>query len=94
VANAFFPGCLTVVNVTIENFLYAPETLTVQVGAMVRWTNLDLDYHTASSDTGAFETGRINQNESYQRIFDTPGTYPYYCAPHPYMRGTIVVTAP
>lgn len=78
--------------VVIENFAFAPATLTVSAGTTVTFTNKDLASHTATADDGtSFDTGLIGQNESATVTFDTPGTYAYHCTPHPTMKGTIVV---
>jgi glucose/arabinose dehydrogenase/plastocyanin len=101
VANTFRGSCplppTGTVNVEIEFFAYEPMDVTVPVGTTVRWFNYDLDYHTATSGTngtpdGRFDTSNIAQYESGAYTFTTPGTYPYYCRPHPYMIGTITVT--
>lgn len=78
--------------VEIEDFAYAPETLTVKVGTTVTWTNKDNVGHTATSDTGVFDSGMLQKGESFSFTFTQAGTYPYFCAPHPYMVATIVVT--
>jgi amicyanin len=77
--------------VDIANFAFAPATLTIQVGDTVTWTNLDAVQHTATSTTGAFDSGLLDQNESYSFTFTQPGTYDYLCTPHPSMVGQIVV---
>lgn len=80
-------------NVAIRNFAFAPQNLTINVGTTIRWTNFDLDYHTATSSDGLWDSGHIQQYQSYSFIFNTPGTYSYFCKPHPYMTGTITVVA-
>jgi plastocyanin len=78
--------------VVIQDFVYAPASLTVKAGETVKFTNKDVVSHTATADDGAsFDTGLIGQNESAVVTFDTPGTYTYHCTPHPQMKGTIVV---
>lgn len=77
--------------VEIEDFAFSPATLTVKVGTTVTWTNKDNVGHTATSDTGVFDSGMLQKGESYSFTFSQAGTYPYFCAPHPYMVGTIVV---
>jgi amicyanin len=80
--------------VEIHNFAYKPAEVTVKVGTTVRWTNLDLDYHTVSSppeDGGPLESPVIQQDETWAYTFNTPGEYRYYCVPHPYMQGKVVV---
>jgi plastocyanin len=77
--------------VDIVDFAFSPQTLVIQAGDTVTWTNLDVVEHTA---TGAsFDSGLLAQGESYSLTFTTPGTYDYLCTPHPTMTGTIVVQA-
>jgi plastocyanin len=80
--------------VTIQNFSYNPATITVKKGTKVTWTNKDSTKHDVTPDTdGAFPKSELlGQNESYSHTFDTAGTFSYHCSPHPYMKGTIVVT--
>ncbi len=78
-------------DVTIQNFAFTPQHLTVLVGTTVRWTNADSAPHTATSDNGTFSSGTLNQGQSWQYTFTTPGTYAYHCGVHPGMTGTITV---
>ncbi len=80
---------------------YDPIDLTVAVGATVRWTNLDGVAHTVTSGTsdgavvspdGMFDSGFLNQDDTFTYTFTEPGTYPYFCTPHPWMQGTVTVT--
>ena len=77
--------------VEIVNFAYAPQELTIRVGDTVTWTNLDVVAHTATSTSGAFDSGDLEQGESYSLTFDAAGTYDYLCTPHPSMTGRIIV---
>ena len=77
--------------VEIRNFIFNPGTLTVSVGDTVTWTNFDSAGHTATGS--AFDSGPLDQGESYSVTFDEPGTFSYACRPHPQMRGRIVVEA-
>lgn len=79
--------------VAIVDFAFAPATLTITVGDTVTWTNEDAMIHTATSVNGAFDSGDLDQGESYSLTFTTPGTYDYLCTPHPSMTGRIVVVA-
>jgi amicyanin len=79
--------------VEIADFAFSPQTLTIQVGDTVTWTNLDQVEHTATSTTGAFDSGLFGQNQSYSFTFTEPGTYDYLCTPHPSMTGRIIVQA-
>jgi hypothetical protein len=73
------------------DYTYMPAMLTVQVGDMVEWTNLDASTHTVTSDNDIFDSGAIPQNTSFMYTFNDVGDYPYHCAPHPWMMGTIYV---
>lgn len=77
--------------VKIEDFAFVANALTVKVGTTVTWTNKDTARHTVSSDTGVFESGLFGKGESFSYTFTEVGVFPYYCAPHPYMKGTITV---
>ena len=80
--------------ITIKNFAFTPATLTVKSGTTVTWTNQDGPTHQIASDSGSsvsFSSNPLATGASYQFTFTTPGTYPYHCAIHPSMTGTIVV---
>ncbi len=79
--------------VKISNFKFGPRTLTVKVGAKVTWTNHDAIAHSVNFATGNVNSKTLEQNATYSRTFSTPGTYQYICAIHPFMHGTVVVTA-
>lgn len=80
-------------NVTIQNFAFAQASITVRKGDKIIFQNRDSAGHTATADKGAFDSGIIEQGKSF--TLDTSklsaGTYPYHCAPHPDMKGTVVV---
>ena len=79
--------------VEIADFAFAPATLTIAVGDTVTWTNADPVVHTATSTSGAFDSGDLATGESYTLTFTAPGTHDYLCTPHPTMTGRIVVQA-
>ena len=57
------------------------------------WINADAVPHTVTSDDGLWDSGDVAPGQSYSLILDKPGTYGYHCMHHPYMIGTLVVTA-
>jgi plastocyanin len=82
--------------VKIVDYIYKPADLTVATGTTVEFTNQDSTPHTATSKAtsnkaGAFETGSIDTGKSAEVTLEEPGTYAYYCAFHPFMKGTITV---
>jgi plastocyanin len=77
--------------VKIDNFSFAPQTLTVQVGTTVTWTNRDDIPHTIVSTDGVFKSKVRDTDEKFSYTFTKAGTYTYYCSVHPKMTGKIVV---
>jgi plastocyanin len=77
--------------VKIDNFSFAPETLTVAVGTTVTWTNRDDIPHTIVSTDGVFKSKARDTDEKFSYTFAKAGTYSYYCSLHPKMTGKIVV---
>ncbi len=80
-------------SVAIENFDFTPATITVKKGTMVTWTNKDSVQHNVVGDDYNKLNGKlIAKGESFSFKFDEAGTYAYHCSPHPYMKGTVIVT--
>ena len=77
--------------ISIENFHYMPETLTVKAGTAVTWINRDEEPHNVVSLDRVFRSKAIDGGEKFTASFDKPGPYKYICAVHPQMRGQIVV---
>ncbi len=87
------------ITVEMRNIAFNPRTITITPGTTVVWVNQDPVAHTVTADDGSFDSGLIQPGGSYQRTFQQPGTYPYYCRPHggpggQGMSGVIVVQAP
>lgn len=79
---------------------YSPNEITVEVGTTVTWTNDDVTLHTVSSGTvadlvgtmdGLFDSGFLAEGETFSYTFDEVGEFPYFCQPHPWMQGTVIV---
>lgn len=77
--------------VRVDNFTFAPDTLTVQVNSAVTWVNKDDIPHVIASNDGLFKSKALDTDQKYSYTFTKAGTYPYYCAIHPKMVGKIVV---
>jgi plastocyanin len=85
-----------VVDVTIQDNLFSPASVTVTKGQKVRWTNNGTDKaHTVTSNghTGAvfncspassedFHSGPIAKTVPFEHTFNNPGTYAYHCDIH------------
>ena len=77
--------------VRITNFAFQPTNLTISAGDTVTFVNDDGAPHTATSDAGAFDTGRLNTGQSASLRFSGAGTHNYICTIRPRMKGRIVV---
>jgi plastocyanin len=82
---------LPILEATIASFVYLPEPIVVQVGQTIRWTNLDVPEHTVTADDHSFTSPLLGQNQTYTLTLTQPGTYTYFCEPHPFMMGEIEV---
>ena len=80
-------------SITIDNFAFAPATITVAPGTKVTWTNRDDEPHTVVSDADPklFKSGPLDTDDGFSFTFEKPGTYRYFCSIHPHMVGTVVV---
>jgi plastocyanin len=86
------------VNVSAEDFAFAPRTITINAGDTIVWTNTGSIGHTVTASDMSFDSGFFGPGGTYSRTLDTPGTILYYCKPHGTpggqgMAGTIVVQA-
>jgi plastocyanin len=79
--------------VRIDNFAFAPRSLTVAAGTKVTWVNRDDVPHTATSSAKprAFDSRTLDTDDRFSHTFTTPGVYDYFCAVHPNMTGQIIV---
>lgn len=77
--------------IEIRGFNFSPDTVRVVVDATVRWINRDDVGHTSTADRGEWASPLIEPGKTYSHRFREAGTYTYYCTPHPFMRGVIVV---
>ncbi len=84
----------TTASVSIDNFTFGPESLTVKAGTTVTWINKDdIPHGIASSSDDFAKSKALDTDDNYSFTFTKPGTYRYFCYIHPHMTGTIVVKA-
>jgi len=78
--------------VKIDNFTFAPGTITVAAGTTVKWVNRDDIPHTVvSEDKSTFKSKALDTDDSFSYTFTKPGTYTYFCSIHPKMTAKVVV---
>jgi YVTN family beta-propeller protein len=77
--------------VSINNFTFAPPTLTIASGDSVTWSNDDGAPHQVAFKDGAAGSDSLFPGATFHRAFDRPGSYEYYCAIHSFMTGRVEV---
>jgi plastocyanin len=71
---------------------FDPKVVRAKVGQKIQVTNTGLISHTLTSVSGAFDTGLVRHNRSAIITVNSPGTYKFICSPHPWMKGTLIVS--
>jgi len=82
---------VSALEIKVDNFTFAPETLTVPVNSTVSWVNKDDIPHVIAANDGSFKSKALDTDQKYSYTFSKPGTYQYYCSIHPKMVGKVVV---
>ena len=79
-----------------DSMVFSPDTLTINVGDTVTWTNNDNMAHTATSTSGpvSFDSGNIASEGTWSFTFTEAGTYDYKCNYHSSMTASITVVEP
>jgi plastocyanin len=70
---------------------FQPETVTVARGDTVVWINKDVVPHTATSDTGGFDSQTIPPDGAWKQTVARRGSFGYVCAFHPTMTAMLRV---
>jgi plastocyanin len=79
-------------HVTIDNFTFKPDVITVPVGTKIEWVNDDDIPHTVAETQGKFLSPALDTEDKYSFTFVSAGTYEYFCSLHPHMKGKVIVT--
>lgn len=78
--------------VDIVDFNYKPENLKVSAGTTVTFTNSDKFAHTVTAKDKSFDSGNMDEGDTFEHTFDEPGTYDYICSIHNSMTGSVTVS--
>lgn len=81
-------------SVSVPDFEFAPTRVQVDPGDTVTWNFVGPTDHTATSARGESErwdSGFVQAGQTYERTFENPGRWSYYCRPHPFMKGSVTV---
>ena len=87
-------GTGSAADVAQRSYQFAPALLAVRRGSLVRFPNLDDEYHSvfSYSKTRRFDLGRYQRDETQPTLrFDQAGVVRLFCEIHEHMRGTILV---
>lgn len=83
------------VTVEIGDFLFDPTPVEITAGQSVVWENTHNQAHTSTGNGDQdWNTDNIAPGESSEPVlFEDAGTFTYICALHPFMEGTVEVSA-
>jgi plastocyanin len=95
-ASAIGPGQAVVF---IRNFAFFPDTIRIRAGTRVTWVNCEsseVEPHTSTANASTanadtWNSGPIAPGESFAQTFTAAGTSGYFCIPHRFMIGAVVV---
>jgi len=86
----FFTGIASAdTQVSIKDFKFQPDQVTIKKGDTVIWTNIDPVPHDVKSK--GFESPDMKKGETYSKTFNEAGTFDYLCEIHPNMKGKVIV---
>jgi plastocyanin len=87
---------------SLTDTAFQPNPVQVSVGDTVTWTNDDTQPHTVVSGANGQPSGEFDSSpnfnpliapqQTFEHTFTQAGEYPYYCALHPNMVGTVSVS--
>jgi plastocyanin len=79
--------------VFIQDFVFDPPHIQVAVGDTVTWTEgADPEPHTATADDETFDSGVLEEGDTFEFTFEEAGEFSYFCEIHPEMLGLVTVT--
>ena len=80
--------------IAMRNFAFVEDSVTIAAGTTVTWANCEpanIDSHTATAQDGTWHSGFLAPGAKYSRVFNEVGRFEYFCEPHPFMHGVIIV---
>jgi plastocyanin len=93
-------------DVNISNFEFKPANVTIPLHGSVTWhwagpdTNHSVTADTGQGDSFDSDPGKIPTaadhppTDTFDHVFNTPGTFSYHCKVHSFMSGKVKVTDP
>lgn len=78
-------------HISIQSFSFVPQTVVVQTGDSVIFTNNDSAPHTATAVAGQFDSGNLNSGATWGTIISATSSVSYVCQYHSSMTGLLQV---
>ena len=89
------------VRLSINNGAFEQPEIQEKKGTTVTWVMRDktagaggdVPYHQVAEVNGIFDSGElfVSGDNKFSYVFDEVGEFKYFCPPHPWMEGTIIV---
>jgi plastocyanin len=99
-AHAFAHAHAEASEVEVRTFAFSSDTLHVEAGMRIRWTNRDAIEHTITWGTPDERDDRlasgtlVSAGATHTATPRAAGRYRYFCDRHQFMRGVVIVTSP
>ena len=75
----------------VSVLVFPTSEVKVPVGTKAVWRNTDGTRHTVTADDGAFDSGKLMADQTFEFTFAAPGTYAYSCIIHASMKAQVTV---
>jgi len=82
------PAALQVI---IQGFGYQPQSIEIEAGTTVTWTNRDPVQHDADDREGSWDGPLLDEGGTWSRTFPAAGAFLVTCSIHPYMQSLVTV---
>ena len=80
--------------VIIRGFAYEPAEVDVAPGTRIVWINCEPEGtpgHTTTAEDGSWDSGTLERGDVFSAEAPAAGAHDYFCRPHPFIRGRVVV---
>lgn len=78
-----------------EKYLFNPDNIIIKKGETIRWINKDPTAHQLAAipviGMGGISSPKIEAGQSWEKKFEAPGEYYYFCFIHKIMYGKVTV---
>ena len=75
--------------IEIRDFVFSPRSIKVKTGDTITWTNFDIVPHTATANDSSWDSGTLEQGESFILTIAEDMELDYFCVFHPMMKASL-----